>query len=67
MSIYQPYFYIIQDTRNGMYYAGARWAINCDPIELLKEEGYKTSSKIVKSIIEEFGLETFVIRKNKNF
>ena len=70
MSIYQPYFYVIQDVRNGMYYAGAKWAKwakDADQKELLKEGGYKTSSKIINSSIEEFGLETFIIRKIKVF
>lgn len=63
MDIYQPYFYVIQDKRNGMYYAGAKWAQGCHPDKLLKEDGYTTSSKIVNKIIEENGLDTFVIRK----
>jgi hypothetical protein len=67
MAIYQPYFYIIQDTRNGMYYAGAKWAEGCHPDQLLKEDGYPTSSEIIKKIIDENGLDTFVIRKIRTF
>jgi hypothetical protein len=63
MSIYQPYFYVIQDIRSGMYYAGARWAQGCHPDELLKEDGYLTSSNTIKELIREHGLDTFTIRK----
>ena len=67
MAIYTPYFYIIQDTRNGMYYAGAKWAQGCHPDQLLKEGGYPTSSETIKKIIDENGLDTFVIRKIRTF
>jgi hypothetical protein len=33
----------------------------------MKQNGYTTSSKTINSIIEEFGLETFIIRKIKLF
>jgi hypothetical protein len=67
MAIYQPYFYIIQDIRNGMYYAGAKWAQGCHPEQLLKEGGYPTSSETIKKIIDENGLDTFAIRKIRTF
>jgi len=67
MCIYTPYFYVIQDTRNGMYYAGAKWAQGCHPNQLLKEDGYTTSSETVKKIIRENGLDVFTIRKIKTF
>jgi len=31
MNIYNPYFYIIQDTRNGMYYAGSKTSKGANP------------------------------------
>lgn len=67
MNIYTPYFYIIQDTRNGMYYAGARWAKGCHPSELLKEDGYLTSSMTVNNLIKELGTSIFIVRKIKTF
>lgn len=67
MSIYTPYFYIIQNSINGMYYAGVRYAKTCHPKELLKEDGYHTSSETVKEVIKKLGLEVFVIRKIKTF
>jgi hypothetical protein len=67
MSIYTPYFYIIQDTRNGMYYAGSRWKQGCNPNELLKPDGYTTSSNRVNKIIYEHGPDIFIVRKIKLF
>jgi len=67
MSIYTPYFYVIQDSRNGTYYAGARWRKECNPSELLQKNGYLTSSKKVKDIITESGEGIFIIRKIKTF
>lgn len=67
MAIYTPYFYIIQDTRNDMYYAGSKWAQGCHPDQLLKEGGYPTSSEKIKKIIDENGLNTFIIRKIRTF
>lgn len=71
MTIYQPdnspFFYIIQDTINGIYYAGSRWAKNASVTTFMTRSGYKTSSKIVKQLIEESGLGRFTIRKIKLF
>jgi hypothetical protein len=67
MVIYQPYFYIIQDIRCDMYYAGAKWARGCHPGQLLKEDGYLTSSETIKELIEQYGLNIFIIRKIRTF
>jgi hypothetical protein len=67
ITIYIPYFYIIQHINSGKYYAGAKFAKNANPDNLLKSNGYKTSSNIVKQIIIEEGLESFIIRKIKVF
>jgi hypothetical protein len=67
MSIYHPYFYIIQHISSGRYYAGVKYAKDSNPDDLLKSGGYQTSSKIVKQIILEEGFESFVIRKIKVF
>jgi len=65
---YTPYFYIIQDVRNGMYYAGARWAQGCHPSELLKlENGYTTSSGTVEELIRQHGINNFIILKIRTF
>lgn len=67
MNIYTPYFYIIQDTLNGMYYAGAKWAVDANPDNFMIEGGYTTSSNTIKSIIEKDGLDRFNIKKIKTF
>jgi hypothetical protein len=67
MAIYTPYFYIIQDKRNGMYYAGAKWAQDANPATFMTEGGYNTSSKKVKAIIESHDINRFAIRKIRTF
>jgi hypothetical protein len=62
-----PYFYIIQHVSSKKYYVGVRWAIGCNPAELLTENGYHTSSEIVKDIIRVEGVSAFAIRKIKQF
>ena len=63
----KPYFYIIEHIPSRKYYAGVRFAKNCNKDELLKEDGYCTSSNLVNQIIKEDGLESFKIRKIKEF
>ena len=65
--MFNPYFYIIEHIPSGKYYAGVRFAKNCNKDELLQEDGYQTSSKVVKDIIDKEGLESFRIRKIKEF
>ena len=67
MSIYIPYFYIIQEIATGMYYAGSKYAVDAHPNNFMVEGGYQTSSTVIRSLIEQNGLETFVIRKIKTF
>jgi len=66
MAIYQPYFYVIQDNRNCIYYAGAKW-VNADPTNFMKLGGYITSSDIIKTIIDIHGISAFVVRKIRTF
>ena len=66
-SIYTPYFYIIQHIKSGKYYSGSKYGVNANPDQLLKFNGYHTSSAIIKNIILEEGLESFVVRKIKIF
>jgi uncharacterized membrane protein len=63
----KPYFYIIEHIPSSKYYAGVRFAKNCSKDELLQEDGYQTSSKVVKDIINTEGLNSFKIRKIKEF
>ena len=67
ISIYIPYFYIIQHLNSGRYYAGVKYGIGSNPNQLLKANGYQTSSNIIKQIILEEGIEAFIIRKIKLF
>ena len=66
-SIYRPYFYIIQHINSGKYYSGVKYAENSNPDTFLQPNGYQTSSHVVKQIIFEEGLESFIIRKIKIF
>ena len=50
-----------------MFYAGCRYAIGCRASELLQINGYLTSSKTVKKLINEEGLDSFVIDRVKEF
>lgn len=61
------YFYIIEHISSGRLYAGSRTAKNCSPCELLKSDGYKTSSNIVKKILKEEGIGSFKVRFIKEF
>lgn len=67
MTIYKPYFYIIQEISTGMYYAGAKWAEGANPINFMIEGGYSTSSNVIKHIINRDGLSAFKIRKIRIF
>lgn len=65
--IYTPYFYIIKQKSTGMYYAGSRFAKDCDPKELLTKDGYYTSSNTVKSLLKKDGIDSFKILRIKTF
>ena len=64
MNIYSetiPYFYIIRHIATGKMYAGSRWAKGCHPNELLRADGYLTSSDEIRSIITIEGTHSFEI------
>jgi len=56
-----PYFYIIEHVASGKKYAGCRYAKGCNPAEFMTEDGYCTSSSTVKQIIEDDGIDAFVV------
>lgn len=56
-----PYFYIIQHKQSKIKYAGSRFSKRSRPDELLKKNGYCTSSSIIAEIIEKEGLDAFEI------
>ena len=63
----KPYFYIIQHIPSQKYYAGCKINFSADPCNLMTPKGYKTTSKIVKKLIEKDGLDSFLILKIKLF
>lgn len=64
-----PYFYVIEEVATGRKYAGSRWSKEktkysdngCHPIELLRPDGYATSSTHVNKIMQDNGPESFVV------
>jgi hypothetical protein len=56
-----PYFYIIRHINSNKLYAGSKWGKGCHPSTFMTPNGYKTSSKVIHSIISEEGLESFEI------
>jgi hypothetical protein len=63
----KPYFYIIKHIKSGKYYAGCKINSSADPCNLMTEEGYKTTSKVVKKLIEKDGINSFLVLKIKVF
>jgi hypothetical protein len=57
----KPYFYIIRHIPSQKKYAGCRWANDCNPEELLKKNGYLTSSRYIHQMIEKDGIESFEV------
>lgn len=55
------YFYKIKHKQTGKYYVGSQYGKNSDPINLLKK--YKTSSKYIKKLMEQYGEDCFNIVK----
>ena len=62
----KPFFYIIQHISSQKYYAGVKYS-NADSSAFMTENGYKTSSNIIKQIIIEEGLQSFIIRRIRHF
>lgn len=59
MSIYttttaarKPYVYIIQHKDTGIKYVGAKWATDANPDNFMQQNGYQTSSKTIKDILD---------------
>lgn len=62
-SIYShtPYFYVIRHIPSDKKYAGAKWASGCHPSQFMQKNGYCTSSKKIKQLIDSDGIESFEI------
>lgn len=62
------YVYIIKHKKSNKKYIGCKYSkYNCDPNDLLKENGYHTSSNIIKEIIKIDGLDSFEIIALRNY
>ena len=62
-----PYFYIIRHKPTGKYYAGCKINLKADSSNLMTENGYQTTSKVIKNIIEKEGLVAFEVLRIKHF
>jgi len=67
MTIYIPYFYIIQELSTGIYYAGSKYGKDANPKNFMIEGGYFSSSVKINEIINREGLNAFSIRRLKIF
>ena len=62
-----PYFYIIKHLPTQKYYAGCKINSSADSTNLMTINGYQTTSKIIKGMIKDSGLESFKILKIRHF
>ncbi len=60
-----PYTYLLKHIPTNSYYYGCRYAKNCHPNDFWVT--YNTSSKHVKKLVEDFGLDSFVFEIRKVF
>jgi len=60
-----PYTYRITFLETGQHYYGVRYAKNCHPSDLWST--YFTSSAIIESLIQKYGLENFIYEIRKEF
>ena len=60
-----PYTYLLKHIPTGKFYYGCRFAEGCNPADFWKD--YKTSSKYVKQLIEQYGADSFVFEIRKTF
>jgi hypothetical protein len=63
----KPYFYIIKHILSKKYYAGCKINSKADSSDLMTEKGYQTTSKIIKNLILNDGLDSFKILRIKHF
>jgi hypothetical protein len=61
-----PYTYLIGWSKLSIWYYGVRYAENCHPNELWKDNGYKTSSKYVDEFVKIHG-DPDIIQIRKTF
>lgn len=61
----KPFTYLIKCTSTNQFYYGVRYAKNCHPSDLWTT--YFTSSKYVRSLIEQYGRDAFSCEVRKQF
>jgi hypothetical protein len=61
MDSHIPYYYVIEEKSTGKKYIGSKYGKDADPEKLLTNEGYLTSSAIIKDLISTNGLDSFKI------
>ena len=60
-----PYTYLLKHIPTNTFYYGCRYAKGCHPTEFWND--YKTSSKYIKQLIEEYGVDSFIFEIRKTF
>jgi hypothetical protein len=60
-----PYTYLLKHKPTGKFYYGCRFAEGCHPSEFWNT--YKTSSKYVKELLEQYGSDSFEYEIRKTF
>ena len=60
-----PFTYLLKHIPTGKFYYGCRFAEGCNPADFWKD--YKTSSKYVKQLVEEYGKDSFSFEIRKVF
>ena len=60
-----PYTYLLKHIPTNKFYYGCRFAQGCNPSEFWKD--YKTSSKYVKELVEQYGADSFEYEIRKTF
>ena len=60
-----PYTYLLKHIPTGKFYYGCRFAEGCNPSEFWVS--YKTSSKYVKQLVEQYGEDSFQYEIRKTF
>lgn len=68
LSISDPFFYIIRHISSGKLYVGYKAEQKtCNSLTFMSNEGYQTSSKIIKEIINNEGLMSFEVDRIRHF
>jgi hypothetical protein len=63
----RPYTYFVKHLPTGMKYYGSKYGKDADPTKFWIEGGYYTSSRKVKLLIEQYGVESFECRVTRVF